>query len=167
MDKSFRGESENCVKVQGITMAKNIFLRAVDDVVYAGAQPFTSELPELKNRGIKTIVSLRKIDGNFRKRSIELGINLIDFSQAFIGTNYGDIEVQASYMRRFLVIAHSARETGIKVLVHCAAGIDRTPLFIQEYQTQKSLLEKAVKRTVGKVDLKKRAVPLSKKRVRR
>jgi len=102
----------------------------ISDVLYRGAQPHESGLPELKKLGITTIVDLRGENAGRieleRKHAEALGIRFVHIPVS------GWKPPTDEQVAQFLALFRDGRQQ--KVFVHCRYGDDRTGVFVATYR---------------------------------
>ena len=105
-------------------------LGKISDQLFRGAQPSLSNLAELKELGVTTIVDLRSESSHMREqerlRAEALGIHFVSIP---VGGFSNPSSAQVAQF--FALLRQSPRET---VFVHCRFGHDRTGVFIATYR---------------------------------
>lgn len=102
----------------------------VDDNVYRGGMPSYEGLRQLKEAGVRTIVSLanekKYVEGE-RAAAEQLGMHFVFIPlSAWKGPKQNDIDA-------FLALMQNSKDSG-KVFVHCMHGQDRTGAMIAMYR---------------------------------
>jgi protein tyrosine/serine phosphatase len=102
----------------------------VDDTLYRGGQPDASGFAQLKRLGVKTVVNLRRDDGE--RAIVEgLGMRYVDLSTGLTPFGLGE-GIRADVVRRFFEVVDD--EAGGPVFVHCRRGADRTGTLVAMYR---------------------------------
>lgn len=101
---------------QPITLSGVPNLHKITDTLYRSAQPTAEGMKNLKQMGIKTIVSLRA----FHSDRDEIGETRLGYEHIYMKTWHPEQEDVV----RFLKIVTNSEQT--PVLVHCQHGADRT-----------------------------------------
>jgi tyrosine-protein phosphatase SIW14 len=113
------------LQVRGIPNAGKI-----SEVLFRGAQPHASGLPELKKLGITTIVDLRGEDANKieweRRHAEALGIHFVHIPIS--GWKPPTDEQVAQFLALF------RDDPPQRIFVHCRFGDDRTGVFVATYR---------------------------------
>jgi protein tyrosine phosphatase (PTP) superfamily phosphohydrolase (DUF442 family) len=99
-------------------------LHEVSDVLYRGAQPKAEGIAELKNMGVRTIVSFRKLHSDRDE------IGDIEIGYERIGMNAWNPE-EEDIVEFLKIVTDPGR---LPVFVHCQHGADRTGLMVAIYR---------------------------------
>jgi protein tyrosine/serine phosphatase len=102
----------------------------VSEQLFRGAQPHISELAELRNLGITTIVDLRSESSHTRDqeraRARSLGMHFVSIP---VG---GFSNPSSAQLAQFFTLVRQTPQE--KIFVHCRYGHDRTGVFIAAYR---------------------------------
>lgn len=102
----------------------------ISEQLFRGAQPNISEMAELKNIGITTIVDLRSESSHTReqerRRAEALGMHFVSIP---VG---GFSNPSSAQLAQFFTLVRQTPQE--KIFVHCRYGHDRTGVFIAAYR---------------------------------
>ncbi|MBX7220139.1 MAG: tyrosine-protein phosphatase [Blastocatellia bacterium] len=100
----------------------------VDKTLYRGAQPTKVGMVELKNLGIKTLVSLRSGTGDDLKRIGATGLTCLNVPVSWNPLRGPKDEAVVKFLQ---TVTDPANQP---VFVHCRQGVDRTGVMMAAYR---------------------------------
>lgn len=110
----------------------------VDETLMRGAKPDFEQLKELKNSGVKNIISFCT---NYNPKSkTQSGVPEESFLAEKLGMNFYWLPFKSTEnpsgdsIRKFFNIIDNSKTNGEKVFIHCRHGADRTGLFSALYR---------------------------------
>ena len=102
----------------------------VDERLYRGGQPDAAAFRQLHRLGIRTVVNLRRDDGE--RRVVEaLGMRYVDLSTGLTPFGLGE-GIRDEVVRQFFEVVDD--EANGPVFVHCRRGADRTGTLVAMYR---------------------------------
>ena len=110
--------------------------KAVDEWVFRSSMPILhQDIDFLAERGVGVIVSLAELNNQQREEAEKKGMKVLTFARVWGGS-------KEIFFRRFFNELDLAKKSGIKILVHCGAGVNRTTDFVYEYLRYKDSYSK-------------------------
>lgn len=131
------GHSQRKAHFSPITIAN---FHYVDDTLLRGSKPNYDQLKELKNNGVKNIISFCT---NYNPKTKKTGVMPEEADLAKkLNMNFFWIPFKSTEnpseedVKKFFSIIDKAKQNGEKVFIHCRYGSDRTGLFSALYRVK-------------------------------